>query len=181
MINIYGPQNPLDKVTLWNTLLSFIQQHPGKFILFGDLNEVKDESERLRSTFNRSEAQDFKSFIADSGLTDLPLAGHLYTWMNKDGSKLSKRDHFLISNPIIDDNPDLKAVILDRRWSDHSPILLDKNHTDYGPIPIKFFHSWLKRVGIHYLIKTANDELMANHSGTGYILHHKFKFFKARL
>ncbi|GJZ03951.1 RNA-directed DNA polymerase, eukaryota, reverse transcriptase zinc-binding domain protein [Tanacetum coccineum] len=87
----------------------------GKFILFGDLNEVKEESERLRSTFNRSEARVFKSFIADSRLIDLPLRGHLYTWMNKDGSKLSKLDRFLISNQIIDDNPDMKAIILDRK------------------------------------------------------------------
>ncbi|GKA34908.1 hypothetical protein Tco_0721337 [Tanacetum coccineum] len=42
------------KFIVWNRLLEFIRNHEGQFVLFGDMNEVRDESERY-------------------GLLDLPL------------------------------------------------------------------------------------------------------------
>nr|GEX55768.1 RNA-directed DNA polymerase, eukaryota, reverse transcriptase zinc-binding domain protein [Tanacetum cinerariifolium] len=46
MINIYGPHDPLAKIALWNRISVFIQSHSGKFILFGDMNEVRSPHER---------------------------------------------------------------------------------------------------------------------------------------
>nr|GFA01108.1 RNA-directed DNA polymerase, eukaryota, reverse transcriptase zinc-binding domain protein [Tanacetum cinerariifolium] len=47
--------------------------HPGKVILFGDLNEVRNDSERFGSIFSSGDAAIFNDFIQESGLIDLPI------------------------------------------------------------------------------------------------------------
>nr|GEX29051.1 RNA-directed DNA polymerase, eukaryota, reverse transcriptase zinc-binding domain protein [Tanacetum cinerariifolium] len=155
MVNIYGPQDPPAKATLWSSLLSFAQHHQGRYVLFGDLNEVRDEHERFETNFSRSEAQVFNKFVADSGLLEMMMGGKSFTWMNKLGTKMSKLDWFLLSKEILDDNYKLKAIVLDRLWSDHSPILLHTLKTNYGLIPFKFFHSWFHRKDSDVVVKQA--------------------------
>ncbi|GJU51774.1 hypothetical protein Tco_1221329 [Tanacetum coccineum] len=53
---------------------------------------------------------------------------------------------------VLDDNHNLKAIVLDRLWSDHSPILLHTLKTDYCPTPFKFFHSWFQRKYIDVVV-----------------------------
>ncbi|GKD87064.1 RNA-directed DNA polymerase, eukaryota, reverse transcriptase zinc-binding domain protein, partial [Tanacetum coccineum] len=149
MINIYGPQDPHVKVILWDKLKTFIRNNHGKFVLFGDLNEVRDDSERIGSYFSRSKAHVFNSFIDETDLVDLPIGGRRFTWINKAGSKLSKLDIFLVSQSVIEDNVHLKATVLERGWSDHNLILLHDRIDDYGPVPFKLFHSWFLRTGFH--------------------------------
>ncbi|PWA46254.1 RNA-directed DNA polymerase, eukaryota, Reverse transcriptase zinc-binding domain protein [Artemisia annua] len=72
-INVYGPQRQPEKTNLWNFLRLFIQDHHGKVVLFGDLNEVRDISERYGSLFSSGDAATFNSFIQDVGLIDLPM------------------------------------------------------------------------------------------------------------
>nr|GEX75066.1 RNA-directed DNA polymerase, eukaryota [Tanacetum cinerariifolium] len=49
VINIYGPQESAAKSSLWNRLAELMNQHNGKFILFGDFNTVLHEYERSGS------------------------------------------------------------------------------------------------------------------------------------
>ncbi|GJV49258.1 RNA-directed DNA polymerase, eukaryota, reverse transcriptase zinc-binding domain protein [Tanacetum coccineum] len=125
MVNIYGPHDPPTKATLWSSLLSFAQHHQGRYVLFGDLNEVRDEHERFGMNFSTSEAQVFNKFVADSGLHEMMMGGKSFMWMNKLGTKMS------------------------------NPILLHTLKTDYGPIPFKFFHSWFHRKDIDVVVNQA--------------------------
>nr|GEV09503.1 putative RNA-directed DNA polymerase, eukaryota, reverse transcriptase zinc-binding domain protein [Tanacetum cinerariifolium] len=118
------------------------------YVVFGDLNDVKNEAERYGSAFSRPKAQTFNSFIDDSGLLEIPMGGRTFTWMNKSVKKMSKLDRFLLSEDVLDDNKDLKAIVLEQLWSHHNPILLLSVKTDYGPSPFKFFSSWLQRKDI---------------------------------
>ncbi|GJY94379.1 RNA-directed DNA polymerase, eukaryota, reverse transcriptase zinc-binding domain protein [Tanacetum coccineum] len=145
MINVYGPYNSQAKALLWNTLRMFIVNHFGKYLLFGDLNEVSNESERFGFLFSRPDAQCFNSFIDETNLVEVTMGGRRYTWMNKSGTKMSKLDRFLMSNDILNEILDLKATVLEMGKSDHNPILLHVKKTNYGPYPFKFFHSWLIR------------------------------------
>nr|GEW98552.1 RNA-directed DNA polymerase, eukaryota [Tanacetum cinerariifolium] len=113
MVNVYGPHDTAAKVILWQKILSFIHQHNGRYVLFRDLNEVREESERFGSTYSITEAQTFNSFIDNSGLKEMMMGGRFFTRMNKSGSKMSKLDRFLISEEAMDDNSDLKAMMLD--------------------------------------------------------------------
>ncbi|PWA90363.1 cytochrome P450 [Artemisia annua] len=178
MINIYGPHDSSSKVSLWNRLLDFIQHHNGKFIICGDLNEVRTESERFGSTFSNSEPQVFNSFIDAAGLIEIPMGGRSFTWMNKAGTKLSKLDRFLMSEDVLVANPDLKATVLDRLWSDHNPILLHADKTDFGPILFKLFHSWMQRTGFDAMIKESSEEYNNLNSGLSPALHKRLKYLK---
>ncbi|GJY15773.1 RNA-directed DNA polymerase, eukaryota [Tanacetum coccineum] len=158
MINIYGPQETSEKITMWNRLLDFICNNEGHFVLFGDLNEVRDENKRYGTEFHRPLANNFNAFITDACLIELPLGGRNFTWMNKAGSKMSKLDRFLVSQHVTDIFPDIKVTALPHGWSDHSPILLHCDKIDYGPVPFKFFHSWLQREGFDDCLQKAYKE-----------------------
>ncbi|GJT50320.1 RNA-directed DNA polymerase, eukaryota, partial [Tanacetum coccineum] len=88
MINVYGPRNLIAKVTLWNKIWNFMQCRMGKYVLFGDMNGVRDEHERYGSIFSRIEVETYNTFISNACLIDLPMGGRLSTWVNKAGTKL---------------------------------------------------------------------------------------------
>ncbi|GKA75212.1 RNA-directed DNA polymerase, eukaryota [Tanacetum coccineum] len=67
------------------------------WVLFGDLNVVRNIDERVGSSFNAHEASTFNDFIASFGLHDFPLGGRRFNWFNKAVSKMSKLDQFLVS------------------------------------------------------------------------------------
>ncbi|GJX45734.1 RNA-directed DNA polymerase, eukaryota, reverse transcriptase zinc-binding domain protein [Tanacetum coccineum] len=137
MINIYGPQESSAKSHFWNRIADFMNEHNGKFILFGDMNTVRHENERSGSLFSHIEADHFNSFIDSTGLIDLPIGGRYFTWMNKAGTKLSKL-MIPISEGIIDDIPDIIITVIDRlcgRSFSYSPSL---KKADLVPSPFKF-------------------------------------------
>ncbi|GJT97366.1 RNA-directed DNA polymerase, eukaryota, reverse transcriptase zinc-binding domain protein [Tanacetum coccineum] len=180
MVNIYGPQDQVSKLALWNRLQDFMHHHNGSYIMFGDMNAVRNEQERVGSIFNNIEADYFNSFIDATGLVDLPIGGRCFTWMNKAGTKLSKLDRFLISEDVIDLLPDIRITALDRIWSDHNPILLHVDKIDFGPSPFKLYNSWLLRDGFDDLIKSEWDSLDSNNSGFPIKCHEKL-FLKAKI
>nr|GEV71902.1 RNA-directed DNA polymerase, eukaryota, reverse transcriptase zinc-binding domain protein [Tanacetum cinerariifolium] len=73
-------------VTMWdpNVFVKKRMCHPGKVILFGDLNEVRNDSKRFGSIFSSVDAAIFNDFIQESGLIDLPMRGRSFTRMNKE-------------------------------------------------------------------------------------------------
>ncbi|GJV55439.1 putative RNA-directed DNA polymerase, eukaryota, reverse transcriptase zinc-binding domain protein [Tanacetum coccineum] len=79
--------------------------------------------------------------------------------MNKAGTKLSKLDHFLIFEGVMEDIPDIKVTAIDRLWSDHSPILLHSKKTNFGPSPFKLYNSWLNRDGFDDIVKSTWESI----------------------
>ena len=158
-----------------------MQHHNGKFILFGDLNIVHYEHERFGSIFSQHEADCFNSFIDSSGLVDLQIGGCYYTWMNKAGTKLSKLDHFLISDDILEVVPDFRVTTLNHGWPDHTPILLHVSKPDFGSTPFKFYNSWLLRDGFEEVIKSAWSTLEANNDGRSLKSHEKLRSLKTTI
>ncbi|GJX53859.1 ribonuclease H-like domain-containing protein [Tanacetum coccineum] len=73
----------------------------GETVILGDFNEVRMEQERFGSSFNIQGANAFNNSISMVGLIDLPLGGYSYTWSHKSASKMSKLDHFLISEALM--------------------------------------------------------------------------------
>ncbi|GJY70819.1 cytokinin hydroxylase-like protein [Tanacetum coccineum] len=115
-VNEFNPNRLEEKGILKN------KDHIGRVILFGDLNKVRSESERFGLTFSCGDATIFISFIHDTGLIDLPMGGRHFTLVNKVGSKMSKLDHFLISDYVLHSNTDPKATIFDLEQS--KPLLI---------------------------------------------------------
>nr|GEU61438.1 RNA-directed DNA polymerase, eukaryota, reverse transcriptase zinc-binding domain protein [Tanacetum cinerariifolium] len=150
----------------------------GKFIICGDLNKVRTDYERFGSTFSNFEAQIFNSFIDAAGLIEIPMGGRLFTWMNKAGTKLSKLDRLLMSEDVLVTNSDLKAISLNRLWSDHNPILLHADKTDFGPIPFKLSHSWMQMQEFDIMIEESRNEFNNLNSGLCSSLHKRLKHLK---
>ncbi|GJT55650.1 RNA-directed DNA polymerase, eukaryota, reverse transcriptase zinc-binding domain protein [Tanacetum coccineum] len=139
-------------------LLEFIRNHDGHFVIFGDLNEVRDESERYGTDLCRSAANVFNAFIDDTCLFEPVLGGRNFTCMNKAGTKMNKSDRFLISRHVTDVFTDVKVTALPRGWSDYTSIMLHCEKVDYGPVSFKLFHSWLQRDGFDDCIKMTYNE-----------------------
>ncbi|XP_071729253.1 uncharacterized protein [Rutidosis leptorrhynchoides] len=125
MINVYGPHNDIDKHKMWDALSKEIQKGNGEgFVLCGDFNEVRDETERLNSDYHAHRAKAFNDFIASNNLIDLPMGGRKFTRVSDDGVKYSKLDHFLITKDFNLMWKNFSVVALERKISDHCPIFL---------------------------------------------------------
>ena len=46
MVNIYAPQDDRKKEELWQIILTFRNENPGSYILFGDFNVVRRQEDR---------------------------------------------------------------------------------------------------------------------------------------
>nr|GEZ35848.1 RNA-directed DNA polymerase, eukaryota [Tanacetum cinerariifolium] len=57
------------------------------------------------------------------------------------------------------DIPNLQVVALDRRWSDHNPILIHSKKFDFGPTPFRIFHSWFDRIDFEKVVKDKWDDI----------------------
>ncbi|GJZ00392.1 RNA-directed DNA polymerase, eukaryota [Tanacetum coccineum] len=137
------------------------------------------ENERFGTIFNDIGAKAFNHFISSSCLIDLPLEGYSFTWALKSGSKMSKLDRFLISEGLISIFPSLAAICLDRRLSDHRPILLRESSVDYGPTPFRVFHSWFTKDGFDNLIADTWNNLSIMETNKISLLRKKFQALKA--
>ncbi|GKA65109.1 RNA-directed DNA polymerase, eukaryota, reverse transcriptase zinc-binding domain protein [Tanacetum coccineum] len=127
------------------------------------------------------DVDNFNSFIDNSSLIDLPLGGHLFTWMNKAGTKLSKLDRFLISEEVVEALHDVRVIAIDLLWSNHNPILLHVSKSDFGPTPFKLFHSWLLRDSFDKVFKMKLPKLEEHKFGRKLLSHEKFASSKLEL
>ncbi|XP_071728216.1 uncharacterized protein [Rutidosis leptorrhynchoides] len=163
VLNVYGPHDDVKKQQLWDSLSRLLQVGNEAWVICGDLNEVRDHSERFKCDFVASRARQFNDFINLNNLLDIPLGGRLFTRVSDDGTKFSKLNRFLVSDNFSLLWCNLSAVILDRSESDHCPIVLKDEVQDYGPKPFKVFDAWFDEVGIDKLI---SDTWVTGESGT---------------
>ncbi|GJX01702.1 RNA-directed DNA polymerase, eukaryota [Tanacetum coccineum] len=181
IVAIYAPHDPRDKTMVWDYLSHVINQWKGSVVIMGDFNEVRFKSDRFGSIFNEKGADEFNSFIANSGLEEVPLGGCNFTWCHKSAAKMSKLDRFLVSNNLFTYCPHISAITLDRFLSDHRPILLRETSFDYGPVPFRFFQHWIEIDGFSKFIEDTWN--LAPVSGTNAlcVLISKMKFLKNRI
>ncbi|GJR04729.1 retrovirus-related pol polyprotein from transposon TNT 1-94 [Tanacetum coccineum] len=136
LLNVYAPQSRQNKKEIWNFIRSFMQNHVGEFIVFGDFNVVRFAHECQGTVFCPNMAKDFNQLITDADLFDIPMGGRAFTRMNKH----------------------LHARILSNIWSNHNPILLKNEVLDYGPTPFKLFDSWFDHDGFESIVRVAWNE-----------------------
>ncbi|PWA52455.1 cytochrome P450 [Artemisia annua] len=120
-----------------------------------DFNEVRNETERLGTIFDKRSASFFNDFIHSTGICDLPMGGKRFTRMNNIGSKHSKIDRFLVSNHFVHLWPNTNVLALPREFSDHTPILLKTFAPDFGPTPFKLFNTWLEHHEFPDLVRSS--------------------------
>ncbi|XP_071707911.1 uncharacterized protein [Rutidosis leptorrhynchoides] len=155
IVDVYGLHNDADKIIMWESLSGLINNVDTAWLLCRDFNEVRVASDRLNSQFHAYRANRFNTFIRNNGLIEIPISGKRFTRISDDGVKLSKLDRFLVSDSFMKLWDDLSVIALDRRLSDHCPLILRDKIIDFGPKPFKIFDEWFSCEGIDNVINEA--------------------------
>lgn len=83
IMNIYGPQDPVQKRELWQSLLQLKNSSPGLWLLMGDFNAVRTSDERLNYIFCKYSANDF---IDSANLFEYRMGGRKLSYFKSDGA-----------------------------------------------------------------------------------------------
>nr|GEU89013.1 RNA-directed DNA polymerase, eukaryota [Tanacetum cinerariifolium] len=150
---VYAPQLVSSRRKLWDYISVIVGRWNGESIIMVDFNEVWNNDERRGSCFDPHGSRYFDRFISTSGMVDVSLKGYKFTWSHPSASKMSKLDHFLVSDGIFAIFPSIAAVCLDRHLSNHWSILLREAHLDFGSTLFRFYKSWFELDGFDDLIK----------------------------
>ncbi|XP_071700218.1 uncharacterized protein [Rutidosis leptorrhynchoides] len=84
-------------------------------------------------------------FISRNKLIEIPISGKQFTRISDDGTKFIKLDRFLVTDKFLNLWDDLSIIALDRKLSDHVPLVLRDKVIDYGPKPFKVFDVWFDK------------------------------------
>ncbi|XP_071707959.1 uncharacterized protein [Rutidosis leptorrhynchoides] len=164
LINVHGPHNDVGKVKLWEELSKLIDGCNSGWIICGDFNEVRAQSDRLNYEYIEYRARRFNDFISNNGLMEVPISGRNFTRVSDDGLKFSKIGRFLGTESFYNMWKDLTTVALERKNSDHCPIMMHDEERNFGPKPFKIFDAWFEEEGIEELknVKGALKEWSMN-------------------
>ncbi|XP_071704398.1 uncharacterized protein [Rutidosis leptorrhynchoides] len=154
LVNTYGPQTDSEKRKMWDDLNDILKYDDAMWIIFGDFNEVRFSSERKNTDFCERRAKLFNDFIKDNSLLDLPLGGRTYTRITDNGRKFCKLDRYLVSENLFLQWPNLNVMVLDKKHTDHCPLILQDGNVDFGPKSVKVFDEWLKQEDSYDIIKS---------------------------
>ncbi|KAJ9559863.1 hypothetical protein OSB04_005023 [Centaurea solstitialis] len=123
--------------------------------LLGGTGRVIGIFKRVWAKLNSGQKRDVDEIDAVGVKRGVPMHGKRFTRISDNGSKLSKLDRFLVSNSFGDFWKNLGVKALERKWSDHIPIVLENSKVDYGPSPFKFFNAWLKEDSLEDVVRNA--------------------------
>nr|GFA44043.1 RNA-directed DNA polymerase, eukaryota [Tanacetum cinerariifolium] len=74
-VSLINELNQIIEVSTALGLKDFMHHNDGSYIIFGDMNVVRNEQEMYGSSFNSIEADHFNAFIESTGLIDLLIGG----------------------------------------------------------------------------------------------------------
>ncbi|XP_071739026.1 uncharacterized protein [Rutidosis leptorrhynchoides] len=154
VVNVSGPNNDSRKHKFWESFENIMQVNIVYWIICGDFNEVRRDSERKNCVFMDHRAKILNDFIDRAQLIEIPLGGMKFTRISDDVLKYSKLDRFLVLESCIESWVDLVACTIDRKYSDHCPIILKDSNNDFGSRPVRIFKSWFEDEESEDLIKS---------------------------
>ncbi|XP_022019626.1 uncharacterized protein LOC110919671 [Helianthus annuus] len=151
--------------SLWNPVVFSSREiikkrnsRQGLWVFAGDFNDVRHPEERKNSDFVVENADAFNDFILSAALQEFDMGGAKFTYISDRGDKLSKLDRFLVCIGFVESWPGTVLTALDRRYSDHRPLLLSTTPTNFGPVPFRFYNSWLEKQGfMEFVINKCNQ------------------------
>ncbi|XP_071697524.1 uncharacterized protein [Rutidosis leptorrhynchoides] len=155
IVNVYGPHKDVDTRLMRESLEKLMCCVDTAWVLCGDFNEVREEEDRMNCTFHHARANCFNDCISRNRLIKIPITGKKFTRISDDGLKFSKLDRFIVLDKLISLWKDLSVIPLDRRTSDHCPIILRDKVIDLGPKHFKVFDEWFNKKGVDKIIQEA--------------------------
>ncbi|KAK2385146.1 hypothetical protein QL285_072415 [Trifolium repens] len=157
IVNVYSKCDIISKRNLWSSIITAKRGlGDGRWCVVGDFNAVCSMEERVGVNANdgnvaSTEIIEFRNFVEELELVDLPILGRRFTWYHASGNAMSRIDRILISDEWAHKWGNAALWGLSRDVSDHCPLILKYSHEDWGPKPFRFNNFWLdnkKLVGI---------------------------------
>ena len=155
----YGTPYPREKEKFWKSLNHTIQEEYLPWVMFGDLNEVVAENEKLggRSIWKRRLC--LKNFLQEVDGIDLGFVGRKFTWENKQqGIALIKErlDRAVASRSWIHRFPQAVVEHLPLEESDHCPIVIkSEGATKTSKHPFRFLQAWVSDASSRQVVDSA--------------------------
>lgn len=103
-MNVYASYDANRRRETWEDILRLKRSfNRGDWCLGGDFNSVTCKEERVGRGLGCRvrDMKDFKAFIEEADLVDMPCVGVKITWYNSNGDSMSRLDIFLLSENII--------------------------------------------------------------------------------
>lgn len=110
-------------------------------LIVGDFNEVLKSEERGSLIFSQVGTNDFKNFMQELHLLEIPSSTRGFTWFR--GNSKSILDRLLVNPEWITAFPSMKVKLLPKGLSDHCPLLVHSKTQNWGPKPFPFQNCWL--------------------------------------
>ncbi|KAF9603837.1 hypothetical protein IFM89_038020 [Coptis chinensis] len=151
-----------ERRVLWEEL-SLLGLNTEAWAMAGDFNAVTSTAERKGGRLPcQTAVNEFVNFINANALLDSTNLGFNFSWSNKrhgNSRMLQKFDRILINKKWLDAATGWKSKILQRRFSNHSPIIgwftsIPKPHN----IPFRFNKHWIKHESLKAVVKMSWDE-----------------------
>ncbi|PNX88182.1 cysteine-rich receptor-like protein kinase [Trifolium pratense] len=183
IINVYSPCSIQGKRRPWKELLQLKSNSElGDWCIAGDFNAVSRTSERKGSSEEgrSAERRDFKQFIEDMDVVDLPVSGKRFTWFSADGRSMSRLDRFLLTDGLVDKWKASGQWVGERDISDHCPIWLLCSFKNWGPKPFRSNNCWLEHKDfLRFVEHTWNNSNIKGRKA--FILKEKLKLLRESL
>ncbi|XP_016497009.1 uncharacterized protein LOC107815877 [Nicotiana tabacum] len=140
---VYGPHTNPEREELWLELAAIRSIWNEQWVIGGDFNVCRYESERYNCVRRSRAMVSFSDIIQDLVIIDLPLQGAYYTWFRGEDSLPALRIYrFLISPEWCDSFKAIKQLALLRVIFDHRPLLLECGDWEATPSYFKFENMW---------------------------------------
>ncbi|XP_016207248.1 uncharacterized protein LOC107647708 [Arachis ipaensis] len=148
---VYGAHVRSEKLVMWEELSYMVGLCQVPFCFMGDFNEILQLEERKGATSLPASVEDFKDWVQDLQLVDLPLTDRKFTWFR--GQSCSRIDRILVSLEWLEEFPDTRLKGGPRGLSDHCPLILEDSRIGAGPRPFRSLDSWFTHEGFLKLVK----------------------------
>ncbi|XP_016172734.1 uncharacterized protein LOC107615141 [Arachis ipaensis] len=148
---VYGAHNRDAKLQVWEELsyMAGLYQVPSCYM--GDFNEIVHVEERQGTDVLPRSAEEFRSWIQDMHLVDLPLTDRKFTWFR--GRSCSRIDRALVSVEWLEEFPETQIRGGPRGLLDHCPVILDYMSQRVGPRLFRSLDSWFTHEGFLSFVK----------------------------
>lgn len=154
LITVYGAAQPEHKEEFLRELAQDCYGCDEPLLIGGDFNILRQENEKNKRGGVNKWSLMFNSIIENANLREMALEGKKFTWANnKQSVTLEKLDRILFNDKWEIKFPLACGRVLERIYSDHTPLLINVEGEKWQSPLFKFENSWLMREDINTVVE----------------------------
>ncbi|KAL9681181.1 hypothetical protein QQ045_012962 [Rhodiola kirilowii] len=147
LIMVYASNKQLDRKQLWEDIGKVGKMFAGNWLCIGDFNCVKDQREKLNGNrVKDGDTMDFRKFLENTKLHDLPASGYHYTWSNNSVNSADriwcKLDRALGNEVWFKEMEDAQACFHPPGISNHCPVMVYWGHEKKITRSFRYCNFW---------------------------------------